>query len=178
MKNRRSLALASVAVFVVLVVAANWLTAQYGLVPVGLGLMTTAGTWAAGLVLVARDLVHDTAGRLAVLGCIAVGALLSAWLTVPQLALASGVAFAVSELADFAVYAPLRRRGWARAVAASSLAGAIVDSLLFLWLAGFPLAAALPGQLFAKTIAMLAVVLPVVAARRALPRQPQHAEGA
>lgn len=174
----RMLGAAAVAVFVALVVTANWLTATYGLIPVGLGLMATAGTWCAGLVLVARDLVHDTAGRLAVLGCIVVGAALSAWLTAPQLAVASGVAFAVSELADFAVYQPLRRRGWARAVLASSLVGALVDTVLFLWLAGFPIAEALPGQLFAKTVAIASVVLVGVLVRLALPRQSVHAEGA
>lgn len=47
------------------------------------------------------------------------GAGLSA-LTAPALAVASAVAFLVAERADFAVYTPLRRRGWARAVAASN----------------------------------------------------------
>lgn len=159
---------ASVVVFLVLVVGANWLTATYGLVPVGLGLVATAGAWAAGLVLVARDLVHDTAGRLAVLACIVAGAALSGLLATPQLAIASGVAFAISELADFAVYAPLRRRGWGRAVAASSVVGSVVDTVLFLWLAGFPIAMAMPGQMFAKTTAIAVVVVPVVVARAVL----------
>jgi hypothetical protein len=159
---------AAVAAFLALVVAANMLTAQYGLIPVGLGLTATAGTWAAGLVLLARDLVHDTAGRWAVAGCIAAGAALSAVLTTPQLALASGVAFAVSEAADYAVYAPLRRHGWARAVLASNLVGSAVDSVIFLALAGFPIWSAMPGQMYVKTAATLAVVTPVVVARAVL----------
>ena len=39
-----------------------------------------------------------------------------------------------SELADFAVYTPLQV-GWLRAVVASNIVGAVVDSALFLWLA-------------------------------------------
>jgi len=178
--SRRSRTLPSglaVAAFVALVAAANWLTVQYGLVPVGFGLVATAGTWAAGLVLVARDLVQDLAGRWVVLGCIAAGGVLSAVLATPQLALASAAAFTVAELVDFAVYTPLRRRGWARAVAASSVVGSVMDSVLFLTLAGFPLWAALPGQLLAKTAAMAAVVVPVVVVR-AVSRHRQHAEGA
>lgn len=174
--QRRILGTAAVIVFIGLVVAANWLTARYGLIPVGFGLMATAGTWAAGGVLVARDFVQDAAGRLAVLGCIIAGAALSWALSTPQLALASGAAFAVSELADFAVYAPLRRRGWARAVAASSLVGSVVDSVLFLALAGFPIWSALPGQMVVKTAAMLAVVVPVVVTRAVL-RDRLRAEG-
>lgn len=154
--------------FLGLVVAANVLTARYGLVPVGLGLMATAGTWAAGLVLVARDLVHDALGRLAVLGCIAAGAAVSAALAEPRLAGASAVAFAVSEVADLAVYEPLRRRGWVRAVVASNVVGAVVDTVLFLALAGFPIWAAMPGQLLAKTTATAVVVIPVGVSRAVL----------
>lgn len=164
----RSAAIAAVAGFLALVVGANWLTDAFGLVPVGLGLAATAGSWSAGLVLVARDLVHDAGGRIGVLACVAAGAVLSGLLTTPQLAIASGVAFAVSELADFVVYAPLRRRGWARAVAASSVVGSVIDTLLFLALAGFPIWQAVPGQLLAKTTAIAAVVAPVVVARAVL----------
>lgn len=160
--------LLSIAAFVICAVAANILTARYGLVPVGLGLTATAGTWAAGLVLLARDLVHDTAGRAAVLGCIAAGAALSAVLATSHLAAASGVAFAVSELADLAVYQPMRRRGWARAVLASNLVGSFVDTLVFLALAGFPIWSAMPGQILAKTTATAVVVAPVVVVRAVL----------
>lgn len=154
--------------FVALAVAANVLTTELGMVQVGFGLVTTAGTFAAGLVLLARDALQDAAGRWWVVAAIAAGAGLSAWLAGPALALASGVAFAVSELADAAVYTPLRRRGWARAAFASGVVGSVVDSVLFLWLAGFPLWAALPGQLLVKVGVTAAVVLAVVVARAVL----------
>lgn len=163
-------------VFLALVVAANILTSRYGLVPVGLGLMATAGTWAAGLTFVARDWVHDLLGRWATVACIGVGVALSALLTSPQLAVASGVAFAVSELADLAVYEPLRRRGWARAVVASNLVGSAVDTVVFLALAGFPIWLALPGQMLAKTTATAVVVIPVQVGRAVL-RNRLRAEG-
>ena len=158
----------AVLAFLGLAVAANALTANYGPIPVGFGLTATAGTWAAGLVLLARDWVHDTAGRRYVLGCIAVGALLSAALTDPRLAIASAAAFALSELADLAVYTPLRRKGWVRAAVASNIVGSAVDTLVFLTLAGFPVWTGMPGQMLAKITATVAVVALVVMARGVL----------
>lgn len=165
MATRRT---AAVAAFLALIVAANWLTSAYGLIPVGMGLVATAGTWAAGLVFLARDAVQDTAGRGATLACIAVGAALSGILTTPQLAAASATAFAASEIVDLAIYTPLRRRGWARAAVASNIGGSIIDTLIFLAIAGFPIWQAMPGQMFAKTTATLAVVIPVVVGRALL----------
>jgi len=154
--------------FLAAAVAANLATDRFGLIPVGFGLTATAGTFAAGLVLLLRDLVHDLAGRAAVYLCIAAGALLSAATAGTRLAVASGVAFAVSELADLLVYQPLRRRTWAGAVLASNTAGALVDTTLFLALAGYPIAAALPGQLWVKTATTLTAVVSVVVARAVL----------
>ncbi|WP_433078951.1 VUT family protein [Dactylosporangium sp. CA-052675] len=140
--------------FVVLVVAANWLTATFGVVA---GLVT-AGTFAAGLVLLVRDWLQEVGGRWWVVAAIAAGALISVWMSSPALALASGVAFAVSELADFAVYTPLRRRTLAGSMALSNTVGAVVDSLLFLSLAGFP-----PTQWATQSVIKVAVTLPFIA---------------
>lgn len=143
------------AAFVVLVVTANWMTAEFGMVA---GLVT-AGTFAAGLVLLVRDWLQDAGGRLWVVAAIAAGALISVWMSNPALAMASGSAFAVSELADFAVYTPLRKRSKAAAMVASNSVGAVVDSLLFLSLAGFPLA-----QWGTQSVVKVAVTLPFIAA--------------
>ncbi|GAA3292681.1 VUT family protein [Dactylosporangium vinaceum] len=159
---------APVLAFVATVVAANVLTAVFGLVPVGFGLTATAGTAAAGVTLLARDWVHDVAGGPAVLVCIAAGALLSAGLAGPRLALASATAFAVSELADLAVYQPLRRRGLVRAVLASNAVGAPLDTIVFLTLAGLPVWAALPGQLWVKALTTAIPVAVVWTARAVL----------
>jgi len=66
---------------------------------------------------------------------ILVGAVLSALLAPPALVIASAAAFLLSEFADLAVYTPLARRGLITAVVASSAAGLVVDSVVFLWLA-------------------------------------------
>ena len=105
------------------------------LIPVGFGLMAPSGVLFVGLALTLRDLAQDRLGRRPILLAIVAGAALSALLS-PALALASGAAFLVSELADFAVYTPLRERGHQVAgVLASNAVGSAIDSALFLWLA-------------------------------------------
>lgn len=140
------------------IVLANWLIRRYGVVPVGFGLAAPAGVYAAGAALTLRDVTQDVLGKRAVLLAIVAGAVLSAWIS-PALAVASGVAFLVSELADFAVYTPLRRHG-VLAVAASNAVGLTLDSLLFLWLA-FGSLDFLGGQMVGKAEATL-VALPLV----------------
>lgn len=144
--------------FIATVVAANWAITTFGLVPVGFGLIAPAGVYFAGLAFTLRDLVQDQLGRGWVVGCIVAGALLSALLS-PKFALASGIAFLLSELADFAVYTPLRERHWLGAVAASNVVGLVVDSAVFLLLA-FGSLVYLPGQLVGKAwVTLLAVAL-------------------
>jgi uncharacterized PurR-regulated membrane protein YhhQ (DUF165 family) len=144
-----------IAVFAAAAVLANWLTTVFGFVPVGFGFAATAGTYAAGVALVARDFIHETSGLRGVAVAVGIGTGLSLILTDPAIAVASGVAFLVSEVADTFVYAPLRERRWRLAVIASSVVGAIVDTLLFLSLA-FGLAAltgeAVGGQLVGKVL--------------------------
>jgi uncharacterized PurR-regulated membrane protein YhhQ (DUF165 family) len=104
-----------------------------------------------------------------VYGCIAAGALASATTAGPRLAIASGIAFAVSETADLLVYTPLRQRGWMRAVLASNAIGAVVDTLLFLHLAGFAITTAvIAGQLTAKAAITVAFILVAVTVRALL----------
>lgn len=160
MSDTRATAAASAVVFVAAIVAANWLTNRYGFVVVGFGLTATAGTYAAGATLTLRDNVQDGFGRVATLVLIAFGALLSAFVSSAELAVASGVAFAVAEVCDLAVYTPLRERNWTAAVWASGLVGAVVDSLLFLRMAFGSEAVtrdAVLGQVVGKGWALLAV---------------------
>lgn len=124
--------------------AANWMIGNVGavclpqgpcLVPVGFGLTAPSGVLVIGIALVLRDLVHrDLGARWAAAG-VAAGSALSFAIAPPALAIASFVAFAVSEALDQAVYTPLRRRRLVLAVLASGVVGAIADSALFLWLA-------------------------------------------
>jgi queuosine precursor transporter len=141
---------------------ANWLTSRYGPVPAGFGLMVTAGTYAAGLSLGLRDALHEAGGYRWVLVGIAAGIGLSGVLGEGRIAVASAVAFGVAELADLSVYVPLRRRSWRTAVVTSNAVGAVADTFLFLWIAGFPLTPELVGgQLLVKAVWMtvLAVVV-------------------
>ncbi len=146
------------AAYIATIVAANVAIATFGVVPVGFGLVAPAGVYAAGLAFTFRDLTRETLGQRAAWVAIAVGALLSA-LVSPQFALASGVAFGLSEAADALVYEPLRRRGWGWAVLGSNVVGFTVDSALFLLLA-FGSLDFLAGQLVGKGwMTLLAVAL-------------------
>lgn len=146
------------ALYLATIVAANWAIQTFGVVPVGFGLMAPAGVYFVGAAFTFRDLAHEAVGRKWIVGAILVGAALSAFVS-PQFAVASGVAFLLSELADFAVYTPLRERGWLRAVALSNVVGLVVDSALFLWLA-FGSLEFLTGQIVGKAwMTLLAIGL-------------------
>lgn len=157
--------------FIAAIVAANYLTTRYGMVPVGFGLIATAGTYAAGLTFVLRDTVQDTSGRWVSLALVSIGALVSYLVADPFIALASGVAFGLSELADLAVYTPLRERGYIRAAVASNVVGSVVDTFVFLWIAGFTIAGAWQGQLVGK-LTVTVVTIALVLGCRAVLRQP------
>ena len=131
-------AAAWIAALLASVVAANWLTATFGLVPIGLGLAVTAGTFAAGFALVARDgLQLSTTRRWLVPAAIVAGIFASWWVATPALAVASALAFGAAEATDWAVFTRLRRRSAPLAVVVSSLVAAPVDTVLFLHVAGF-----------------------------------------
>jgi queuosine precursor transporter len=169
---KRALTLVLFVAYLSTVIAANWAVTRYGVVPVGFGLMAPAGVYVVGVAFTLRDLLHETGGRWLVLGAIAVGAVLSVLVASPALAVASGVAFTVSELADLLVYEPLRRRGWLAAVAASNAVGLVIDSIVFLAIA-FGSLQFLAGQVVGKAwMTLLAVAL--LAAGRALWRRRQH----
>ena len=152
---------AAFAAFVATVFGANWALNRYGIIDIGFGQSAPAGVLFAGLAFTARDLLHEAGGRAWVLVAIVVGAGLSFGLEDAQrIALASGVAFGVSELADMAVFTPLRRTNWLLAVGASNVVGFTLDSILFLWLA-FGSLAFIEGQLLGKfymTAAAIAVL--------------------
>lgn len=164
--------------FMACIPLANWMVNHTGtvcvpdgpcLVPVAPGVMAPSGVLTIGLALVLRDLVQRRMGKLWALGAIVAGALLSGLVAPPALVLASTAAFALSELADFAVYTPLQARGLVRAVLISSLAGLVVDSILFLYLA-FGSLDFLTGQILGKTW-MVLLSLPAVAWLRARERE-------
>jgi uncharacterized PurR-regulated membrane protein YhhQ (DUF165 family) len=156
--------------FCLTIPAANWMIGHVGticaangpcLVPVAPGLMAPSGVLMIGAALVLRDLVQRRLGVEYGIGAIAAGAAISAWLAPASLVLASTAAFLISEFADFAIYTPLARRRLVLAVAASSVVGLIVDSIVFLWLA-FGSLDFLTGQIVGK-LWMVLLAIPLVA---------------
>lgn len=144
--------------FVLTVLGANWSLATFGIIPIGFGIVAPAGVMFAGIAFTLRDLLHESGGRWWVLGAIVIGAILSWFLEDAQrFAMASGIAFLSSELLDFLIYAPLRRRGWLKAVFASNIAGFTADSIIFLWLA-FGSLAFVEGQLIGKAYMTLGAI--------------------
>ena len=149
--------------YVLTVPAANWLIQHIGtvctdngpcLIPVAPGVLAPSGVLMIGIALLLRDLVQRRYGATVSLACVASGTLLSFLLAPPALAIASGAAFGLSELTDWAVFTPLWRRRFYAALLASCLAGAIVDSMLFLWLA-FNSLEHVVGQVIGKVYAVL-----------------------
>ena len=161
------------AIFLVLfcltIPAANWMIGHVGetcipngpcLLPVAPGVMAPSGVLMIGAALVLRDLVQRRLGVEFGLAAIVVGAVISAGLAPPSLVLASAAAFLLSEFADFAVYTPLARRRLVLAVVASGVAGLVVDSIVFLWLA-FGSLDFLVGQIVGK-LWMVLLAIPLV----------------
>lgn len=156
--------------FALTIPAANWMIGHLGtkcvpngpcLIPVAPGVMGPSGVMMIGLALVLRDLVQRRLGVTAALVSIGIGAVLSAVLAPPALVVASAAAFLIAEVADLAVYTPLQRRGLVLAVAASSIVGLVVDSIVFLHLA-FGSLDYLAGQVIGKAWMVMAS-LPFVA---------------
>ena len=73
------------------------------------------------------------------------------WMSLEKIAVASVVAFTVSETVEAVVFTPLRRRNLTRGVALSATVGNALDSWLFLQLA-FGSQAIFVGQFIGKTI--------------------------
>ncbi len=176
-QQRNVVGAAAFVVFLGCVPLANWLILHVGticvpngpcLVPVAPGIMAPSGVLTVGVALVLRDVVQRCLGLRFGLIAIAAGTALSTLVAPGALVLASGTAFALSELADFAVYTPLQRRRLLLAVVASSLAGLVVDSIVFLSLA-FGSLEFLSGQIIGKAWAVLIAIPLVRLVRRVAP---------
>ena len=177
MSTGRRIGWTSLGFFLLCIPAANWLIGNIGtvcvpagpcLVPVAPGLMAPSGVLTVGVALVLRDVVQRQLGASWALAAVVLGTALSALIAPAALVVASGCAFLLSELTDFAVYTPLQRRRLVLAVVLSSIAGLVVDSLVFLQLA-FHSQEFLPGQVVGKAWAVLLSIPAIQWLRRVTP---------
>lgn len=150
--QRLPLAVAATA-YAAAVFLANWLSTHYGMAEVGFGLTASAGTFAAGFALLARDFVQRLGGPWVAVAAVAVGAVASYLLADHFIALASAAAFLTAELLDLALFTRLfGRLGFARASFLSNLVAAPVDSLIFLALAPAPIFVVTSDAMLGQTV--------------------------
>jgi len=145
--------------FIACVIGSNWAIERFGIVPVGFGLAAPAGVYFAGLSFGIRDAVQERTGRRVAAILVVIGALISVFIS-PQFALASGLAYLLSEMADLTVYTKFRDTNWPGAVIGSNIVGAIIDSCIFLWLA-FGSLEYVAGNTLGK-VWMTALAMPIV----------------
>jgi uncharacterized PurR-regulated membrane protein YhhQ (DUF165 family) len=142
-------------IYVLLIVLVNWLFTVVPLVELPGGTMWPPVALVVGFVFVARDFAQREIGHW-VLAAMAVGVIISYFMASPQVALASAVAFAVSELADWAVYTftgrPLSER-----ILYSSVLGTPIDSVVFLSMVGFFSVAGAAAMTVSKLLGALIV---------------------
>jgi len=124
------------ALYVALMPLINWAFAGIPTIP--LPEMLGGGEWhpftiVTGLVLVARDFAQREIKHW-IFGAMLIGLSLSTLTAWPLIVVASGVAFLISETADWAVYT-FTKRPLSQRIMISSLIGAPLDQVLFLWLA-------------------------------------------
>lgn len=140
------------------------------LTPVGFGLYAPSGVWAAAVSFPARDFVQRIGGRSWGAAAILLGSALSFLVSVPQVAFASAVTYLGSETTDMLIYSPLQRRFFTAAVLVSGMIAAVVDSILFLHLAGLPSgSAAVSGLILGKVWVVLAAAPVTYMMRKRVP---------
>lgn len=163
--DRGFLAFALVAMAAV-VVASNILV-QYPFEPFGLADWLTWGAFTYPLAFFVTDLTNRQIGagaaRRVVYAGFLIAVVLSALLSEPRIAAASGFAFLVGQLLDVTLFNRLRRQVWWRAPLISSALASIVDTAIFFTAAfaftGLPWLGWAAGDLmvkFAFTIGLLA----------------------
>jgi uncharacterized PurR-regulated membrane protein YhhQ (DUF165 family) len=157
--------------YVGLAVLANWLASAYLVTVPFTTYIVPAGVFCIGAVLVIRDWMQQLKGLwwtmpfVPVAGAISyVVAKLAGWTALEKIAVASVVAFVVSETVEAAVFTPLRKKHLTLGVGLSATIGNALDTFLFLWIA-FGSQAFFAGTFVGKFL-MIAVGTAVTATRR------------
>ncbi len=157
---------ASLIIYLLSIPAANWMIQHVGTqpfpggphtIPVGLGYTAPSGVLLIGIALFARDYIQEQIGKKATLAAIIIGIGISYFVN-PDVATASATAFALGEIADFAVYTQIRKKSKPLAIVASGITGGIIDSFVFLQIA-FGSTMFWQGQVIGKTAVALAAAI-------------------
>jgi hypothetical protein len=162
-------------VFVGLVVLANWLASRFVIHVPLTPYLAPAGVFCIGGVLVLRDWLQQIGGLWRTMGLTYAAGLLSwlvgdlaGWTSLQKIAVASVIAFTVSETIEALVFTPIRKRNLTVGVGLSATVGNAVDSWLFLTLA-FSSTAFFWGQFWGKSEAIAIGVAITFARRRLVP---------
>jgi uncharacterized PurR-regulated membrane protein YhhQ (DUF165 family) len=129
------------------VVALSNVLVQHPFRHFGLGEVLTWGAFTYPVAFLVNDLANRRHGpalaRRAVYAGFAIAVVLSVWFATPRIAIASGTAFLLAQLLDTAVFDRLRASAWWKAPLISTLAGSVLDTVIFFSLAFAPAFAAL-----------------------------------
>lgn len=118
----------------VIVAASNWLV-QFPFDHFGLGEILTWGAFSYPIAFLVNDLCNRRLGpgaaRRVVVAGFVLAVILSVWLATPRIAIASGTAFLTAQLLDISVFSALRRQDWWKAPLLSTIAGSVLDTIIF-----------------------------------------------
>ena len=135
-------------VYIALIAGVNWIYEVTPLVTLPGGDLWSPVDLIVGFIFVIRDFAQRKVGHYVLLAMLA-GIILS-WLMVsPRLALASALAFAIGELADYLIFT-VTGKPFSQRILYSSLLGAPIDSLVFLTLVGLASPLAMGVQIVSK----------------------------
>lgn len=161
--------------YVGLAVLANWLASKYVVTVPFTAYLAPAGVFCIGAILVLRDWMQQLKGLRWTMPLVPLAGGISyavgkaaGWTSLEKIAVASVVAFVVSETVEALVFTPLRRRNLTLAVALSATVGNALDSFLFLSLA-FGSQAFFMGNFVGKLEAITLGVLLTASRRQLLP---------
>jgi queuosine precursor transporter len=125
-----------------LVILANWLASAYTVHVPFTPYLAPAGVFCIGLVLVLRDWIQQLRGLYWTMPLVYAAGLISwgvgdlaGWTSLEKIAIASVIAFTVSETVEAIVFTPIRNRNLSLGVALSGTIGNAIDSYLFLIIA-------------------------------------------
>lgn len=142
-------------VYIALIAGVNWIYEATPLVTLPGGDLWSPVDIIVGFIFVVRDFAQRRVGH-HVLWAMLAGIALSWAMVSPELAFASAAAFAVGELADWAIFT-FTGKPFSQRIFISSLLGAPLDSLVFLTLVGLASPLAMGVQITSKLCGALLV---------------------